>query len=70
MSDDALQAATSAFGVLQQEMSAVVDARQRLEAQKAENDSVKKVNGGFTVFGYSTSLMPNCDVGVHRASIT
>ena len=70
MSDDALQAANSAFGALQQEMSAIVDARQRLEAQKAENDSVKKVNGGFTVFGHSTSLMPSCYVGVHRATIT
>ena len=41
---DQLQAATKVFQKLQSDLSNVVEARQRLDAQLSENELVKKVN--------------------------
>ena len=41
---DQLQAATKVFQKLQSDLSNVVEARQRLDAQLSENELVKKVS--------------------------
>ncbi|KZV81095.1 Prefoldin beta-like protein [Exidia glandulosa HHB12029] len=45
--DDDLQKASAAFQALNNELSAAVDARQRLDAQLAENEQVKKEFAGL-----------------------
>ncbi|KZV93160.1 prefoldin subunit 6, partial [Exidia glandulosa HHB12029] len=45
--DDDLQKASAAFQALNNELSTAVDARQRLDAQLAENEQVKKEFAGL-----------------------
>ncbi|KAH7086674.1 prefoldin subunit 6 [Auriculariales sp. MPI-PUGE-AT-0066] len=73
MSDDALQAASTAYNTLQTDISAAVDARTRLESQHAENQSVKREFGGLkahnTVYKLIGAVLVEQDQAEARSTV-